>query len=88
MKLILLQDVKNTGKKGDVCQVADGYGRNYLLPQKLAIEATASRLKETEEKQGKIIRQKELEKATSLELKQRLDGQSITIKVKTGGGDR
>ena len=44
MKVILLQDVKNLGKKGDVVETAEGYGRNYLLPRKLAKEATAANL--------------------------------------------
>ena len=44
MKVILLQDVKSLGKKGDVVETAEGYGRNYLLPRKLAKEATAANL--------------------------------------------
>ena len=45
MKVILLQDVKSLGKKGDVVETAEGYGRNYLLPRKLAKEATAANLR-------------------------------------------
>ena len=44
MKVILLQDVKNLGKKGDIVETAEGYGRNYLLPRKMAKEANAANL--------------------------------------------
>ena len=44
MKVILLQDVKSLGKKGEIVETAEGYGRNYLLPRKLAKEATAANL--------------------------------------------
>ena len=49
MKVILLQDVKNLGKKGDVVETAEGYGRNYLLPRKLAKEATAANLNQAKD---------------------------------------
>ena len=47
MKVILLQDVKNLGKKGDIVETAEGYGRNFLLPRKMAKEATTANLKKT-----------------------------------------
>ena len=47
MKVILLQDVKSLGKKGEIVETAEGYGRNYLLPRKLAKEATSTRLNRT-----------------------------------------
>jgi large subunit ribosomal protein L9 len=88
MKVILLQDVKKIGNQGDIKDVADGYARNYLIPQKLAAEATSRKLKEAEEKQEKIQRQKTAEKAAALKLQQQLDRQKLVIKVKTGGGER
>jgi large subunit ribosomal protein L9 len=88
MKIILLQEVKNIGHKGEIKEVADGYARNYLLPQKLALEATGGKIKEAREREEKQQRQKAAEKATALDLQQRLNQQSITLKIKTGGGER
>lgn len=58
MKLILIQDVKGLGGKGDVVDVADGYGRNYLVPRKLAIKATSGGLKDAE--RLRAVREEEL----------------------------
>ena len=88
MKIILLAEVKNIGKAGEIKDVADGYARNYLIPQKLAMEATASKLKEAEEKIGKLERQKAHEKSQAEDLKSRIQGGNLTIKVKTGGNER
>jgi large subunit ribosomal protein L9 len=88
MKVILIEDVKKMGLKGEVKDVADGHARNYLIPQGLAIEATPARLKEIKEKQNKLARQKKDEKARALSLKEKLEGQTIEVKAKTGGGDK
>ena len=54
MKVIMLQDLKKVGKKGDIVEVAEGYGRNFLIAKKYAVEASPSNLKQLEErKQGK-----------------------------------
>ena len=65
MKMILLQDVKSVGKKGDLINVSEGYAKNFLLPKKLAVEATKSNLNDYELKQKADARhkQEELEKA-------------------------
>ena len=52
MKVILLQDVKNLGKKGDIVETAEGYGRNYLLPRKMAKEANAANLNQAKKDQA------------------------------------
>lgn len=52
MKVILLQDVKNLGKKGDIVETAEGYGRNYLLPRKMAKEANAANLNQAKKRPG------------------------------------
>lgn len=52
MKVILLQDVKSLGKKGEIVETAEGYGRNYLLPRKLAKEATAANLNQAKQDQA------------------------------------
>lgn len=86
--MILKQDIRALGKKGDVKEVADGYGRNYLLPKGLAIEATAGNLKILAD-QKEMTAQKELrEMEEAKELAGRLDGLEINFKVKTGEGGR
>ena len=88
MKVILSQDVKKLGTKGQVLEVSDGYGRNYLIPQGLAEEATKTRLKEIEEKSVKAEKKKNTEKEQAEGLKTKLHGQRIKINAKTGSGDR
>lgn len=88
MKLILLEDVKSVGKKGDLINASEGYAKNFLLPKKLAVEATKSNLNDYELKQKADAkrRQEELEKAqeTAVALKDKV----VTIKVKTGGNGK
>lgn len=88
MKVILTQNVKNLGKEGDIKEVADGYARNYLIPQGLAREATASLLKETQERKVREQKQRDKEKARAEQIKEKLNGKTITVKAKTGGGDK
>jgi len=84
MKVILLQDVKGTGKEGQLVEVSPGHARNFLLPRKLAVEATPANLAELEKKQKheEIKRVKELGKAS--ELAKKLEGQMIRIEAKVG----
>ena len=88
MKLILLEDVKSVGKKGDLINASEGYAKNFLLPKKLAVEATKSNLNDYELKQKADAkrRHEELEKAqeTAAALKDKV----VTIKVKTGGNGK
>lgn len=88
MKVILLREIKNLGKEGDIKDVSDGYARNYLIPKGLAAEATANRLKENQEKKLRVQKQKEREKNEAQYFKEQLDGKALTIKVKTGGGNK
>ncbi len=88
MKVILLQDVKNLGKEGEVKEVADGYARNYLIPKGLVAEATKGALQENKERKKRIQNQKEREKKQAEEIKAKIDGKQIEIKAKTGTGDR
>ena len=88
MKVILLQDVKGKGKKGQLLEVSDGYARNYMLPRKIAIEATPDAIntmrindKATQERIAK-------EKAEALELSKKLREMTLTVTAKGGGAGR
>ncbi|GBE16695.1 50S ribosomal protein L9 [bacterium BMS3Abin15] len=86
MKIILLQDVNSLGKKGDIKEVADGYARNFLLPQKLAEAATGSAVKKVETVKEKFAEgnKKDLEK--NEKLASELDGRDVIIKAKEKNG--
>lgn len=88
MKVILTGDVKGTGKKGDVVNVAEGYARNFLFPKGLAIEASKQNLAELDRQKAAQDKKRaeELEKAR--ELKKRLDRLVVNMTVKTGEAGR
>ena len=88
MKVILQADVKGTGKKGQVFEVADGYARNFLFPKKLAIEATTGNIQDISHKQALEERRKEKEKENAIELAGKLNALQIEVKTKTGEGGR
>lgn len=88
MKVILTQDVRGQGKRGQMIEVSDGYARNFLLPRKLAQEATADNIntmrmndKATQERQAK-------ERAEALELRNRMKDMSVVVTAKGGGAGR
>lgn len=84
MKVILLQDVKKLGKKGDVVNTSDGYARNFLFPRKLAIEANDSNMHVLNNKKEAERRQKTAEIEEAQKLAKEIQGKEILIKVKTG----
>ncbi len=84
MKLILQEDVEKLGSAGEVVDVKDGYGRNYLIPQGLARLATEGRLKEIEEAKRQAERRAELTVEKAKNLANELEKISITLPVKTG----
>ena len=88
MKVILTQDVRGLGKAGQLVQVADGYGRNYLIPNGLAVAATGASAQAIKQQQEQLQRrlQRELEQAR--ELASRLDGQTLVITARAGEGGR
>ena len=88
MKVILTQDVKNLGKEGDIKDVSDGYARNYLIPRGLVVEATTANLKEKEDQASRLQKQKDREQTQAQALHDRLNGKSITITARSGGGDK
>lgn len=88
MKVILQQDVKGIGKKGEVKEVADGYARNYLLPRQLAVEATASNLKAHAAQQKSKEKRAQEELAEAKRLADKLAGEKVVISAKAGDGGR
>ena len=86
MKVILLADVQGHGKKGEVVEVNDNYARNFLVPRKLAKEATKAVLNEYTQKLEKEARLAQQEKDDAIELKRLLEGKTVTVKVRCGGG--
>lgn len=84
MKVILLQDVKKVGKKGDVVNTSDGYARNFLFPRKLAIEANDSNMHVLNNKKEAERRQKTAEIEEAQKLAKEIQGKEILVKVKTG----
>lgn len=88
MKVVLKKDVPGTGKKDQIVEVSDGYGRNYLLPRKLAVEATATELNSIE-KQRAAQRHREDVKKAEAEVKAReLKGKVVIVKAKGGEGGK
>ena len=88
MKVILLQDVKGTGKKGELVNVSDGYGRNFLLPKKVAKEATAQAMSELKNAEASKAFQIEEAKKAANASKALIEGKSLSIKAKAGQGGR
>jgi large subunit ribosomal protein L9 len=86
MKVILKQDVEKLGKTGDVVKVAPGYGRNYLLPRHIAVEATPGNLKIMEIDQLAAARRDQREKGSASLLARELVKLVVTIRRKTGEG--
>ncbi len=87
MKLLLSEDVKNLGFAGDVVTVANGYGRNYLLPRKLAVEVTPANLKQIEA-QKKIRAARELERVKDFKmLAERISAIDITLQKRVSESD-
>ena len=88
MKVILLQDVKKMGKKGDVIEASDGYARNYLFPRKLAEEATANALHVVNAKKENERKNKLAELEAAQKLAAELKGKEVTINAKAGDNGR
>jgi large subunit ribosomal protein L9 len=84
VKVILKEDVDNLGRAGDIKRVADGYARNYLIPQGMAVRATAGAMKDFEHRQKVQARKHERMKKRAETLAQRLTSHTLTFEVKTG----
>ncbi len=88
MKVILLKDVAGKGRAGDVKEVAAGYAKNLLLPQRLALPATPAVMKRVESELRKGREQESLDRARLVELASRLEGMEIRLQARAGAGDR
>ena len=84
MKVILIADVKGQGKKNDIVNVSDGYARNYLIKNKLAVEATSSMVNRLEISKKADEHRKAVEKAEAQALAQRINGMNVVVKIKVG----
>ena len=87
MKVILKQDVENVGRKGDILNVASGFGRNFLLPRKLALEVTPSNMKMVELERKVLKKKVELERVSFQGLIERLNQVSLSFARKAGEKD-
>ena len=88
MKVILLQDVKGKGKKGQMIEVSDGYARNFMLPKKLAIEATADAINTVKMNDKATQERIAREKAEALATSKKLREMTVTVTAKGGGQGR
>ena len=88
MKVILLKDVKGTGKKGEIKEVSDGYARNFLLKKGVAVEANQANMKESDEKSKSKERKALIEYEEAVLLGKQMENVNIQIEVKSGEGGR
>jgi len=88
MKVIFLQDVPNVARAGEIKEVADGYGRNFLIPKKLALLATPSATSTTEAQRRVTERSQAQKEVETTELAHQLEGKEVTLKARTGAKDR
>ena len=88
MKVILQQDVRGQGKKGQMVEVSDGYARNFLLPRKLAVLATAENVNTMKQQEKARKAQEAAEKAEAEALSKKLEGLTVKVAAKAGEGGR
>ena len=88
MKVVLLADVKGSGKKGELVNVSDGYARNFLLPRGLAKEANAQAMNELKNAQAAAEHRVQVEKEKAGDAKAKLDGKSVKVTAKAGQGGK
>ena len=88
MKVILLQDVKSLGKKGEIVNVSDGYARNFILPKKLGVEANSANMNDLklQKANAEKVAQEQLEAAQKLAAQ--LENKEVVLKIKSGEGGK
>lgn len=88
MKVILLQDIKGKGKKGQMVELSDGYARNYLLPRKLAVEATADNINTMRMNDKAKLEKEQKARAEAAQIAAKLKDITLTVRAKGGGAGR
>jgi len=88
MKVILLKDIKGTGKKDQILEVSDGYGRNFLLPRKMAIEATSEALNSIEKSKQAAKHREDVKRDEAEQTARSLKGKVVVVKVRAGEAGR
>ena len=88
MEVILLQDVKSLGKKGDLVKVNEGYGRNYILPKKLGVEATSKNINDLKLQKANQVKVAKEELEAAKAFAKELEDKVVTVAVKSGEGGR
>ena len=88
MQVILLEDVKSLGKKGTVVKVNDSYGRNYIIPRKLGVEANAANLNDLKLQNANMAKLEAAKLQSAKEVKEKLDGKSFVVRIKAGKDGR
>jgi large subunit ribosomal protein L9 len=88
MKVILTQDIKGTGNKGDIINVSDGFARNYLFPKKWAVEATDGAMTAIKMKKDAEAHRKAVSEQSAKEIAKRVKELTVVIKAKSGEGGR
>ena len=84
MQIILLEDVKSLGKKGTVVKVNDSYGRNYIIPRKLGVEANAANLNDLKLQNANMAKLEAAKLQSAKEVKEKLEGKTFTVRIKAG----
>ena len=88
MKVIFIKDVKGQGRRGELKDVSDGYARNFLIPRKLAFEATPAAIEEVKRREAHLEKQRKEEMAEAEALSRRLEKLSVEIKGNSGQGGK
>ncbi len=88
MKVVLLADVKGKGKKGELCNVSDGYARNFLFPKNLAIEADSAAMSELKSREAAAAHHKQEEIDAATATAKQLEGKTVVLKAKAGESGR
>lgn len=88
MKVLLLEDVKGQGKKGEIVKVSDGYAKNYLIPRKLAKEVTDAVMKELQAKEESRLHKIAVERAAAKALAEKVSSVTVVIRQQSGAGGK